>query len=196
MFGFLKKRIFVSRIFGLILLVLLVLKAPDVRNEIVIAILSILGLVLVGIGALGRVWSSMYIYGYKTKTLVNEGPYSVVRNPLYCFSFISVMGIALASANLLFLLLIIGVYLIYYPFTVKTEEEELKKVLGKEYEEYLKSVPRFIPKISLLKIPEVYEVYAKAYSKTFLDTIWFFIIYGFVVLITILHLKEMLPTMF
>lgn len=189
---FSKKRILISRILTVMFVVILFGRKPDITNEIITTILSMVGLVLVGIGALGRVWSSMYIYGYKTKKLINEGPYSIVRNPLYCFSFIGAVGLAVTSANLLFLALLVIAYLTYYPFVVRSEEEGLKTALGEEYLNYLKTVPRFIPKFSLFKIPEVYDVNAKKYVRAFVDAIWFFVIYGVINIVVILHLRNMI----
>ena len=193
---FSRKRILISRILTVLFVVILFGIKPVVTNEIIVAILAMIGLVLTGIGALGRVWASMYIYGYKTKKLINEGPYSVVRNPLYCFSFIGAVGLALASANILFLILLVIAYMTYYPFVVRSEEEGLKKALGEDYINYLKTVPRFIPKFSLFTIPEIYDVNAKKYVRAFADAIWFFVAYGVIVMITILHLKNIMPTFF
>ena len=49
--------------------------------------LSIIGFTLVIIGGFGRLWASLYVEGFKTKTLIKEGPYSMVRNPLYFFNY-------------------------------------------------------------------------------------------------------------
>ncbi len=193
---FSRKRILISRILTVLFVAIILGIKPIVTDEVILAVLAMLGLVLTGVGALGRVWASMYIYGYKTKKLINEGPYSVVRNPLYCFSFIGAVGIAITSANIWFLLLLIIAYLTYYPLVVRSEEEGLKKALGEDYINYLKTVPRFIPKFLLFKIPEIYDVNAKKYVRAFVDAIWFFVIYGVILIITILHLKNIIPTLF
>lgn len=190
---FSKKRILFSRVIALIFIIVLLGRKPDVTNEILFVIFSMIGLILTGVGALGRVWASMYIYGYKTKKLINEGPYSVVRNPLYCVSFIGAVGLAIASMNLLFLILLIVAYLTYYPLVVRSEEEGLKKALGEDYLNYIKTVPRFIPKFSLFKLPEVYDVNAKKYVRAFVDAIWFFVAYGVITVLAIMHLKNIIP---
>ena len=58
--------------------------------------MSILGFVLVVFGSFGRIWASLYIEGNKTKNLVTSGPFSIVRNPLYFFSLIMLLGFSLA----------------------------------------------------------------------------------------------------
>ncbi len=58
--------------------------------------MSILGFVLVVFGSFGRIWASLYIEGNKTKNLITAGPFSMVRNPLYFFSLIMLIGFSLA----------------------------------------------------------------------------------------------------
>ena len=87
--------------------------------------LTTFGLILVGVGTLGRVWASMYISGYKDKDLVTEGAYSIVRNPLYVFSFIGVVGVGCATGSLVWIAFLIIGFLIYYPLTMVDEEQRL-----------------------------------------------------------------------
>src|SRR5262245_64205860 len=51
-----------------------------------------IGIVAIVICILGRTWASLYIAGRKIEQFVTEGPYSVVRNPLYFFSIIGDAG--------------------------------------------------------------------------------------------------------
>ena len=90
------------------------------------------GLVLVGIGAMGRAWASMYISGYKDKDLVTEGAYSIVRNPLYVFSFIGAVGVGCATGSLLLIGLLILGFFIYYPLTMTDEAQRLAAKHGQE----------------------------------------------------------------
>ena len=57
--------------------------------------LELAGVALIGVAILGRTWSSLYIGGRKNSVLVQYGPYSLMRNPLYTFSFIGALGIGL-----------------------------------------------------------------------------------------------------
>lgn len=115
-----------------------------------------------------------------------EGPYSMVRHPLYAFTLIGAIGIGLASENLLVLGLIIVFYLLYYPFTILAEEKKMTDKFGDAYREYMNNTPRFIPKLSLYKEPELYEVEAASFVRNFVDGMWF------IWLFILLHFAEML----
>jgi protein-S-isoprenylcysteine O-methyltransferase Ste14 len=44
------------------------------------------GYALVIVCVVGRIWCSAYVGGYKNTKLIDTGPFSIVRNPLYVFS--------------------------------------------------------------------------------------------------------------
>ena len=149
-----------------------------------------------GIASIGRLWCSLYIAGYKTERLVNQGPYSISRNPLYFFSLLGAIGVGLASETLLIPLLILIAFVVYYPFVIKSEEADLLKLHDKEYEIYLKEVPRFFPKISLLKEPEDYIVKPIVFKRQMFDALWFIWLMGLLEIIEELHELKLLPTIF
>jgi protein-S-isoprenylcysteine O-methyltransferase Ste14 len=107
---FVNNRIFISRLFALVFLLLFIFTEPKLEDSAWEAILFFAGLILVGIATVGRLWCSLYISGRKSAELVVEGPYSICRHPLYLFSLLGVTGLGLASevvcfAALLFLVL-------------------------------------------------------------------------------------------
>ena len=186
-FAIAKSRVIVTRIFGLLVLLLLLFTGHSFSQGGKIDILSeITALFLLSICSFGRLWALLYISGNKRRELVTEGPYSMVRHPLYLFSLIGVVGIGLASESLLVLALIIIFYLFYYPFTILTEEVELTKKFGNSYLEYMKKTPRFLPKFSLYKEPERFSVKTNAFLPNFVDSIWFIWIF------VLMHFIEML----
>jgi protein-S-isoprenylcysteine O-methyltransferase Ste14 len=187
-------RIASSRVFGYLLAgLLLISHHASPPGGVQLAFLQTLGLALAGVGALGRVWASMFIAGYKDSTLVTEGPYSVVRNPLYVFSFIGALGIACGTGSLLVIALLVVGFLLYYPITVISEERNLSTQYGGDYTEYAGRTPRFIPDFSLYRESEAYTVKTRNYRRAILDAIWFVWIFGLVQLIGRLHEAGWLP---
>ena len=193
-FAIANSRVIVSRIFGLVILLLLLFTGHSFSQESLIDVaFEVTGLFLLSICSLGRLWALMYISGNKRRELVTDGPYSIVRHPLYVFSFIGAVGIGLASENLLILALIIVFYLFYYPFTVMAEEKKLTNEFGQAYLEYMKNTPRFLPKLSLYKEPKLYEVKTHSFVKNFENGMWFIWIFMLMHIIETLQEVGVLP---
>ena len=81
------------------------------------------------------------------KKLVVEGPYRVVRNPMYWSVLFVMLGeaalfhsVAMAELALAFF---VGVNL----FVLFFEEPSLRQKFGAEYEEYCRRVPRWLPRL-------------------------------------------------
>jgi protein-S-isoprenylcysteine O-methyltransferase Ste14 len=173
-----KSRLYVSRLFAVVILLLVLFtgqsfpdgSVPDLSFEMT-------GLFLLTVCSMGRLWALMYIGGNKSKEIITDGPYSVVRHPLYLFSLIGAIGIGLASENLLVLAAIIIFYAIYYPFTILAEEKKLENRFGQMYLDYKRITPMFIPKPSLYKGPQFYVVNANDFVKEFISGMWFIWIY-------------------
>ena len=83
-----------------------------------------------------------------TTKLIVTGPYAYVRNPM-----ITGVVFILASEALMLSSLAIGIWAVvfliinmfYFPLS---EEPGLRKRFGKEYDEYCKNVPRYIPRLT------------------------------------------------
>ena len=193
-FGIAKSRVVVSRIFGFVVLMIMLFTGHSFsQSSITDLLFELLGLFLLSICSLGRLWALMYISGNKKRELVTDGPYSIVRHPLYVFSFIGAIGIGSASENLLILALIIIFYLFYYPFTILAEEKKLTNKFGQAYLDYMERTPRFLPKLSLYKEPEIYEVKASSFIRNFADGIWFIWIFILMHIIEKLQDSGLLP---
>ncbi len=190
---FAKHRRFISRLMSVALIGIILFTRTTIENELMKIVLDKAGLLLITLGALGRIWAYMYIAGYKITTLVQEGPYSTVRNPLFFFSFLGTVGIALATENIIFMVLIIMLFLIYYPFVILHEEEELKDIHKENFFKYAQNTPRFLPRFSRLTQPIRYEVNAKVFNRIFVSVIWFFIAYIFIFFIKFMHSKGLIP---
>ncbi len=101
-------------------------------------------LVLVVPGILLRGYASGYVK--KNAELATTGPYAYTRNPLYLGSIFIAFGFAVAARNLwIALALAILFVLIYWP--VILGEEEYLRVHFAGYSEYVKRVPRLLPRL-------------------------------------------------
>ena len=179
-----KSRVCVSRFFAVVILLLAVFTSHSFNQEGVIDIaFELSGLFLLTICSMGRLWALVYISGNKRVELITDGPYSIVRNPLYFFSLIGALGIGLVSENLLILALMIVFHGAYYPLTIIAEEKKLEGTFGDVYREYRNKVPRFLPKPLLYKGSELYTINVKTFVRNFVDGMWF--IWVFLLLHTI-----------
>ena len=119
--------------------------------------MSIIGFVLVVFGSFGRIWASLYIEGHKTKNLITAGPFSMVRNPLYFFSLIMLLGFSLALKSIYLPLSLLLIFVIFHIPTIANEEKKLQNIHGEKFEDYVRSTPRLIPNIFKYKKPEIGE---------------------------------------
>jgi len=191
-------RLHLSRLFGIIMALFLCVSASgwDKEAPLMATTLFFLGTILVGIATVGRLWCSLYIAGYKTNQLVTLGPYSMSRNPLYLFTLIGIVGIGCATKTLLFPFVIAAAFLLYYPFVLKIEEEELTGLHAEAFATYRRTVPPFFPKFSLLKEPKEYVVKPIIFRKHMWETVWFVWGLGFLAIISGLQKVGMLPVIF
>lgn len=193
-----KLRTRISQFFVIIIVALILVSDNALEHEapLMTVVLFLIGAVLVGIASLGRLWCSLYIAGYKTESLVTEGPYSMCRNPLYFFSLLGAVGVGFASETILIPFIILIAFFMYYPPVIKSEETELRKIHGDDFETYFNNVPAFLPKISLLKEPEKYTVNPIVFKRHMFDALWFVWFVGILEMIEGLHELNILPKLF
>lgn len=190
----LKARQFHSRIFAAVLVALLLVSQPLMAEGNALRSLMLwLGYVLVIIGAFGRVYCTLFIGGRKNDEVVREGMFSVVRNPLYVFSFLATLGVGMQSGMVLVLALLAGVYYWYYPKVVEKEEAFLSHKFGEPYHAYLREVPRWVPNFKLWREPEQVEARPKFVRRTLMDAAIFFLPLPCFVFIAALQAHGVLP---
>jgi len=175
-----KYRIILSRIAIAIMLFLFITTQSywEAKSETTTFVLFLVGIIFVGIASLGSMWCSLYIAGYKDNKLITKGPYSICRNPLYLFSLIGSIGVGLATETFILPIVFSVLFASYYGFVIKSEEERLRKIFGKEFEEYAKNVPVFLPRFSGFSEPENYNVKPVVYRKHIFSALWFIWIIG------------------
>lgn len=152
----------------------------DENNPVVGIGLFFIGMVLIAIGSLGRMWCSVYIAGYKDRTLITHGPYSMCRNPLYFFSTFGALGVGFCTESFTFPLAVLAAMILYYPLVVRKEERRLREYFGSDMDDYLKRVPAFFPKFALFAEPETYTMKPAAYRRHMFSALWFVWIVGLI----------------
>jgi protein-S-isoprenylcysteine O-methyltransferase Ste14 len=105
------------------------------------------------LGAVLRVWGAAYL-GYGTVhhgemlggELMAAGPYRYVRNPLYLGGWFMMLAICLqmTPSGALFTMVLVTIF--YLRLTLG-EEAFLAATLGESYKEYLRAVPRLLPRL-------------------------------------------------
>jgi protein-S-isoprenylcysteine O-methyltransferase Ste14 len=109
--------------------------------------------------------------------LTTAGPYAYVRNPLYVGNFITALGFTIAftgastaGRRALLAAAGLGSMLAVYAAIVPLEEEYLRGTFGDDFEEYMKRVPRLLPRATPAE-PQLGDydpaVIASAESRTF-----------------------------
>ena len=136
--------------------------------------LDFLGYLFVAVCALGRLYSTAFLGGFKNDTLITYGAFSVVRNPLYFFSLVGMTGIALMSGYLIIIIIMPLFFAVLYHYLIQREEVFLLEKFGHAYANYMKSTPRLFPNLKLYNAPEKIETVPKYLNKAFKDAIWWF----------------------
>ena len=180
-------RILVSRTFGVAFFAVVLSMEGMHEGSLVSTALFMIGLMLVAIATVGRLWCSLYISGYKDSQLITTGPYSICRNPLYFFSFLGFAGIGFATETFTLGIALSLLFVMGYPAVVNREEEVLRSRFGAEFEKYCARTPRFIPNLANFNEPETYLVNPRLFRRTMGDVIWFVWFVGIVEVVEALH---------
>jgi protein-S-isoprenylcysteine O-methyltransferase Ste14 len=184
-----KNRILLSRVLiGSVVLLMIFSRSlwqPGVAAHMAIELPAF---VLVLLAAFGRLWALSYISGHKTKDLITEGPYSIMRNPLYFFSLCGALGICILSKSILVSGSILLAFAVYYPLVIRAEEQHLAEIHGDSFIQYCSVVPSFTPKLSLFHEPKDYPVDARHFRRAFFSVMWFPL--AFILIHFLEHLQE------
>jgi len=127
------------------------------------------GFACIAAAALGRVWTSMFIAGFKDARLVRAGPYAVLRHPLYALSMLAMLGVGLVSRSLVITLALTAVFGVLYAVAARAEDASLAGTHGPEFERYRHEVRGFRPRRAADAIPDSLDVRPRVLRKAFLD---------------------------
>lgn len=155
-----------------------------------------LGLALAGIGAAGRAWATSYISGLKLKELVTTGPYSMCRNPLYFFSLLLGVGIAFCTETFTIPAIVaVGLLSLYY-FQIRNEQRRMLAKFGAQYEQYLSTVPCFIPSSRYFNEPEEITISPRLLKRGLFGVAFLLLLIGLLELLEALHQTGWLPVFY
>src|SRR5436190_21364890 len=77
--------------------------------------------------------------------LVTSGIFNHCRNPLYVGNVLMLFGVGVLSNSLLYVAVFIPFFLFVYQAIVLAEENFLRKKFGARYDQYTKSINRWLP---------------------------------------------------
>ena len=132
---------------------------------------SYIGFSLVVLGGFGRIWASLYLEGFKTRKLIKEGPYSMVRNPLYFFSLMLFLGMCFAIKSIAVSFALLVVFVLFHIPTILNEEKVLLSTHDESYKTYYESTPRLLPNIFKYKKTESTDM-IQVRIKSIIKRLW------------------------
>ncbi len=107
--------------------------------------LSMTGVTLVVAGLALRSWAVGILK--KDAELATQGPYRLIRNPLYVGSFLMMFGFCALVGNAFNLLVLLGPIVAIYSVKVRQEERFLAALFAADWPAYQRSTPRFVPRL-------------------------------------------------
>jgi len=131
-------RRFLVRMRAPIVIVVLLLLAQFVKREWLVA-----GFVVSMFGEFIQIWCFSSLD--KNSTLTARGPYTMVRNPMYLGRYFILLGFLMLLGNVWLLLAYTVIYWLYMDARVQREEAHLHPIFGAAYEDYCRTVRRFVP---------------------------------------------------
>lgn len=102
-----------------------------------------IGLGVAVVGQLFRIYAAGFIH--KNKQLASNGPYALVRHPLYLGNFLILIGFTLAAANWYVAGVVVLFFLIWYPAAITYEDSKLERIFEDEWREWSQNIHALIP---------------------------------------------------
>ncbi|MGA7685723.1 MAG: isoprenylcysteine carboxylmethyltransferase family protein [Terriglobales bacterium] len=93
---------------------------------------------------LGKQWS-LAARIVEDHTLIQDGPYRFVRNPIYTGMFGMLIATGLTVSPFLLLLAAVAIFLVGTWIRVRIEERLLRATFGSRFDDYARKVPALIP---------------------------------------------------
>lgn len=134
---------------AIILSIVIPLRSYTIKQ---LAPLSIPGFIMIAVGIFIDIWALRTMFrkrtnirpNYGADKLVTSGPFAFSRNPIYLGNTMALLGIGFAFNQPWFLIFgLIQACLIHY-LAIRREETHLSLKFGQDWENYKKSVPRWV----------------------------------------------------
>jgi protein-S-isoprenylcysteine O-methyltransferase Ste14 len=123
----------------------------DPHRDFIARIVFGFAAILLGLAATVRTWAAAYLRSevvhdtaMHTETLVADGPYRHVRNPLYLGTFLMSVGLGFLASRSGFVVLAVGAAIRILRLIAR-EEAELEKQQGERFREFCRRVPKIVP---------------------------------------------------
>lgn len=95
---------------------------------------------------LGKQWA-LVARVVENHELIMQGPYAIVRNPIYLAMFGMLLATGLAVSSWLGLILGTIIFLAGNEIRIRSEEKLLRGAFGVKFDEYARRVPAFLPRL-------------------------------------------------
>ena len=101
------------------------------------------GAIVAVLGMLFRFYASGFIV--KNKQLATNGPYSLVRHPLYTGNLLIIIGFTFASGQWWAIAVAAVFWFFYYPAAIEYEDRKLQGIFDADWRSWSADVPAVIP---------------------------------------------------
>ncbi len=111
-----------------------------------------LSLAIIFLGGYMSFSGIQYIFSEYTEEprMYTTGLFSYIRHPVYLGALIVYIGLLFVILSPLALMVFIGVFLLYN-WLAQDEEERMLNLFGARYQEYMRQIPRWFPKLQKQK---------------------------------------------
>jgi protein-S-isoprenylcysteine O-methyltransferase Ste14 len=124
---------------------------PSLAGEIALAVAAVVLayasslFCLRSVQTLGKQWTYQARV-LKDHELITQGPYSIVRNPIYLGMFGMILSTGLVFSRWWMALIAVFFFLVGNQIRIHAEEKLLRESFGEKFDDYARRVPAFFPR--------------------------------------------------
>ena len=181
-----KIRVWIARLVALAFIPVILFMQSAWSETVLQPILEVVGALVVVTAVLGRFWAILYIGGRKNHQVVQDGPYSMCRHPLYLSTTVGAIGLGLMLGSFVLAAVLGLIAFVILSMTAAREETFLRVEFAPDYDLYAQRVPRIWPRLSLFQTPVEVTFNALVLRRNLADAL------GFLALIPLAELMETL----